>query len=76
MSPLFRHCLSVMMLGGILVSGPGYAAVPDDFSHWSFRAWQTDEGLPDNSVTGVAQTSDGYLVIAGKRRNPCQYCFL
>ena len=64
MSPLFRHCLSVMMLGGILVSGPGYAAVPDDFSHWSFRAWQTDEGLPDNSVTGVAQTSDGYLWVA------------
>lgn len=33
-------------------------------SEWQFRAWQTDEGLPDNSVTGVAQASDGYLWVA------------
>jgi signal transduction histidine kinase/ligand-binding sensor domain-containing protein len=31
---------------------------------WYYRAWQTDEGLPDNSVTGVTQTSDGYLWVA------------
>jgi signal transduction histidine kinase/ligand-binding sensor domain-containing protein len=31
---------------------------------WQFRAWQTDEGLPDNSVTGVAQAEDGYLWVA------------
>ncbi len=64
MSPLFRHCISVMMWVGILVSGRAHAAGPDNFSHWSFRAWQTDEGLPDNSVTGVAQTDDGYLWVA------------
>jgi signal transduction histidine kinase/ligand-binding sensor domain-containing protein len=28
---------------------------------WLTRSWQTDEGLPDNDVTGVAQTSDGHL---------------
>ena len=33
-------------------------------SAWSCRSWQTDEGLPDNSVTGVAQTPDGYLWVA------------
>jgi signal transduction histidine kinase/ligand-binding sensor domain-containing protein len=31
---------------------------------WLVRAWQTYEGLPDNSVTGVAQTPDGYLWVA------------
>ncbi len=25
------------------------------------RAWQSDDGLPDNSVSGIAQTPDGYL---------------
>ena len=33
-------------------------------SPWSLRAWQTEEGLPENAVTGVAQTSEGYLWIA------------
>ena len=31
---------------------------------WLTRTWQTDEGLPDNNVTGVAQTIDGYLWVA------------
>src|SRR5487761_1129431 len=31
---------------------------------WLIRTWQTDEGLPDNNVTGVAQASDGYLWVA------------
>ena len=31
---------------------------------WLPRAWQTDEGLPDNNVTGVAQTGDGHLWVA------------
>ena len=33
-------------------------------SSWLHRAWQTDEGLPDNSVTGITQTRDGYLWVA------------
>jgi signal transduction histidine kinase/ligand-binding sensor domain-containing protein len=33
-------------------------------SLWSFRPWQTEDGLPDNSVTGVAQTGDGYIWVA------------
>lgn len=39
-------------------------AATGESAAWSYRAWQTDEGLPDNSVTGVAQTSDGYLWVA------------
>jgi signal transduction histidine kinase/ligand-binding sensor domain-containing protein len=33
-------------------------------TEWSVRTWQTDDGLPNNSVTSVAQTSDGYLWVA------------
>jgi ligand-binding sensor domain-containing protein len=25
------------------------------------EVWGTDEGLPNNTVTGIAQTPDGYL---------------
>jgi ligand-binding sensor domain-containing protein len=28
---------------------------------WHARAWQSDDGLPNNTVAGLAQTSDGYL---------------
>jgi len=31
---------------------------------WFARIWQSDDGLPDNNVTGVAQTADGYLWVA------------
>lgn len=35
-----------------------------DSSPWFVRAWQSDDGLPDNDVTGIAQTSKGYLWIS------------
>ena len=28
---------------------------------WFARPWQLDDGLPHNSVTGIAQTDDGFL---------------
>ena len=31
---------------------------------WFAREWRTDEGLPDNDVTGVAQSADGYLWVS------------
>jgi ligand-binding sensor domain-containing protein/signal transduction histidine kinase len=31
---------------------------------WSAHVWQSDDGLPNNNVTGLAQTPDGYLWIA------------
>lgn len=30
-------------------------------SAWTTRAWKSDDGLPNNHVTGLAQTPDGYL---------------
>ena len=48
------------MAGVLLLLAPAlFAAGTND--EWLARWWQTEDGLPDNSVNGVAQTSDGYL---------------
>ena len=39
----------------------GHAA---DSSPWFVHSWLSDDGLPDNDVTGIAQTSEGYLWVA------------
>ncbi|MBU6411019.1 MAG: hypothetical protein KGR98_11595, partial [Verrucomicrobia bacterium] len=39
-------------------------AVASADSAWSFRAWRSDDGLPNNNVTALAQTPDGYLWLA------------
>src|SRR5215471_17489830 len=39
-------------------------AVGSPRSEWSLRVWQSDDGLPNNNVTGLAQTPDGYLWMA------------
>src|SRR3954470_11529109 len=28
---------------------------------WLIRAWETEDGLPENSATDLVQTADGYL---------------
>jgi hypothetical protein len=33
-------------------------------SSWVKRSWTTDEGLPDNTLTGVVQTDDGFIWVA------------
>ncbi len=33
---------------------------------WFSRAWQTADGLPDNNVTGIVQSDDGYLWVGTK----------
>ncbi|MCP4250948.1 MAG: hypothetical protein GY778_28255, partial [bacterium] len=35
-----------------------WAAEPGDFDH---RAWSIEEGLPQNTITSMVQTRDGYL---------------
>ena len=34
---------------------------PISFGQYSFDAWTTDDGLPQNGVREIAQTTDGYL---------------
>jgi ligand-binding sensor domain-containing protein/signal transduction histidine kinase len=39
----------------------GRAGLAADNLAWFTRAWQTDDGLPNNIVTSLAQTPDGFL---------------
>src|ERR1700722_14807711 len=50
-----------IILAGMLLSfiPAVYAAGTNE--DWLARSWQTEDGLPNNSVEGVAQTTDGYL---------------
>jgi ligand-binding sensor domain-containing protein/signal transduction histidine kinase len=35
--------------------------VSDSEPQWLVRNWQTEDGLPDNTITAIQQTSEGYL---------------
>ena len=68
-SRLFRAgvcTLYVVLIGGL--AQPAGALDGEDKDSlanlWLTRTWQTDEGLPGNNVTGVAQAIDGYLWVA------------
>jgi len=37
---------------------------PGQAGDWLHHVWQTDEGLPDNTILGISETPDGYLWIA------------
>src|SRR5581483_5913585 len=61
MIPLFRQgTVACLLACGIST------AVAE--SNWSFHSWQSDDGLPNNNITSIAQTSDGYLWIANPSR--------
>ena len=51
----FPAVLLFLLLSGLRVSAAG--------NDWFARAWRSDEGLPDNNVSGIAQTADGFLWI-------------
>jgi signal transduction histidine kinase/ligand-binding sensor domain-containing protein len=63
MFPLLRHGL----LACLLISAFGVSAATTN-SEWSVHTWQSDDGLPNNNVTSIAQTSDGYLWVANEGR--------
>jgi signal transduction histidine kinase/ligand-binding sensor domain-containing protein len=46
----------------LLLISAAHATRPD--SGWFARVWQSDDGLPNNRIYGLAQTMDGYLWIA------------
>jgi ligand-binding sensor domain-containing protein len=50
---IFHGCAALaFMIAGLAMGAP------DDYSS---RVWQTDEGLPNNRVLAIAQTTDGFL---------------
>ncbi len=57
-----QACLRLAIGLGLLFAEPRLISATN--SPWFARAWQTDEGLPDNAVVGIAQTKDGFLWVA------------
>jgi len=56
------------LIGVAFFSGFCAAAAVSTNTAWSVRVWQSDDGLPNNIVTGLAQTRDGYLWVANPTR--------
>src|ERR1700722_13672167 len=52
------------LAAGLLLALRVQAALAGDDSGWIARFWLSDEGLPDNTLTGMAQTPDGYIWLA------------
>jgi signal transduction histidine kinase/ligand-binding sensor domain-containing protein len=51
-----------LIVSVVLAAAPVYALDPSRLlSQYSLRVWQTEDGLPQNSVYDVVQTRDGYL---------------
>ena len=51
-------------LASLILGFASAALAASTNSAWVVRAWQSDEGLPGNTVMGVAQTPDGFLWVA------------
>jgi signal transduction histidine kinase/ligand-binding sensor domain-containing protein len=58
------EALRCLLLAGLLSLGLVATPLTDTNSPWLVRVWQSDDGLPNNNVTGLAQTPDGYLWVA------------
>lgn len=56
----FGGWVLLLALGTALCGGLSSSAVMP-LGRYDIRPWQTDEGLPQNSVNAIAQTPDGYL---------------
>jgi signal transduction histidine kinase/ligand-binding sensor domain-containing protein len=55
-----RNKIRCVLLAALVGMSPVTFATPP----WFVRTWQSDEGLPDNSVAGICQTPDGFLWVA------------
>ena len=62
--------MTLRLLGGLalcalVAAGPAAALDPArPVSEYGFQSWGSREGLPQNTINGIAQTPDGYLWIA------------
>ncbi|MBV8114000.1 MAG: hypothetical protein JO300_04610 [Silvibacterium sp.] len=49
----------------LLPAGTGFALDPhQSLRHYGYQSWQTDSGLPQNTVHAVLQSRDGYIWLA------------
>jgi signal transduction histidine kinase/ligand-binding sensor domain-containing protein len=56
-----RRCLAAAIVWLFI---PASFAADSTNSGWSLHFWETDDGLPNNNVTSLLQTRDGYLWVA------------
>ncbi len=59
----FLKNILLSAMAGFL-AGPLAGAAAGEPGHYFFHSWRTGDGLPDNGVTAVLQTRDGYLWLA------------
>jgi signal transduction histidine kinase/ligand-binding sensor domain-containing protein/CheY-like chemotaxis protein len=58
-------CVTVFLLPG--ARGDSYALTPNrSLTQYTHRVWQTEDGLPQNTVQSIVQTPDGYLWLASQ----------
>ncbi|HUR59236.1 MAG TPA: two-component regulator propeller domain-containing protein [Opitutaceae bacterium] len=62
--PCAYLAVAALASAGLLSSAMAAADAGDPGSPWIARVWRSDDGLPNNHVTGLAQTADGYLWVA------------
>jgi ligand-binding sensor domain-containing protein/signal transduction histidine kinase len=55
--------LTAFTVAGVSSLGATASTVGVSNAGYSIRTWQTEDGLPQNSVTAIAQTRDGYIWI-------------
>lgn len=60
------HLLLLFLVasGGVLTAAD--SDVASESTEWVYQTWQTEDGLPDNAVSGIVQSADGYLWVATK----------
>jgi ligand-binding sensor domain-containing protein/signal transduction histidine kinase len=56
--------LAGMAVGLLQLAGSTVMARTTNLSDYFTRVWQTQDGLPDNAVTAIVQTRNGYLWLA------------
>ncbi len=59
-----KHPFRLATVTGVLLILSVAASVASTNSVWSVHEWRTTDGLPNNDITGLAQTSDGFLWMA------------
>ena len=60
-STLLRALVRPVLWGLLAVVAAAAADLPPPFAEPVTRSWQTEDGLPQNLVSAIAQTRDGYL---------------
>src|SRR5690349_7563285 len=59
-------CLLMVLMACFCCGHFSLKAATNIPSAYSARVWQTDDGLPQNSVHAIAQTPEGYLWVGTK----------